>query len=70
MQIDSKGENSKSIFLRVVLVVCLFLLSVYIFFFIFGQLLFIRVRVRIIIICFFFPAIPFICHWYAIAQFS
>ena len=70
MQILSKGENSKSIFLRVVLVVCLFLLSVYIFFFfIFGQLLFIRVRVRINHLLFFF-AIPFICHWYAIAQFS
>ena len=36
MQVDSKGENSETIFLRVVLVVCLFLLSVYIFFFIFG----------------------------------
>ena len=35
MQIDSKGENSKTIFLRVVLVVCLFLLSVYFFFFLY-----------------------------------
>ena len=32
MQIDSKGENSKTIFLIVVLVVCLFLLSVFFFF--------------------------------------